>query len=215
MFTGLTDNIAKIVERRISAGSGKLSLLPEKPLSNPCPGESIAVNGACLTLEKHHKDGTVEFHTLEDTLKRTNLGAIPTGGRVNIERALMTGARLGGHFVTGHIDASARFIGMKKVGGDFEYRVELPQQLAPFVVPKGCIAIDGVSLTLVDVGQDSFSVHLIPTTLAETCLGDRRPGDQVNIEADLLGKYVWRQLSLIGADRTSSLTMDMLKKAGW
>ncbi len=215
MFTGLTENIAKIVGRKFVAGSGKLLLSPEKPLSNPLPGESIAVNGTCLTLEKFQNDGIIEFHTLEETLKRTNLGSIPLGGRVNIERALTVNARLGGHFVTGHIDTAARFIGMKKVGCDYEYRVELPKQLTPFLVPKGSIAIDGVSLTLVNITPEMLSIHLIPTTLEHTCLGDRKPGELVNIEADLLGKYVWRQLNLINADKSSPLTMDMLINAGW
>ncbi|QSH40517.1 riboflavin synthase [Lentisphaerota bacterium ZTH] len=216
MFTGLIQTTARLLSRNSGGGSGKLCLKPEKPFDKLEFGESIAVNGCCLTLEKEKADGALEFHTLGETLSRTNLGAVPVGGRVNLERAMQLGARLGGHIVTGHIDTTAEFIGTRKVGGDIEYRVALPEELKPFMAAKGSIAIDGVSLTLVDIADDSFSVHLIPVTLQETALGDRKPGDRVNLEADLLGKYVQRQLScFLSENKTSNINMDILHKAGW
>ncbi len=216
MFTGLIETRAEISGRDINGGAGKLRLRSEKTLENLVRGESIAVNGACLTLESWDADGTLEFHTLEETLTRTNLGSIKLGGLVNLERALQVGARLGGHIVTGHIDTTAKFLGMRKQGDDIEYRVALPEELKVYMAPKGSISLDGVSLTLVDIGDDSFSVHLIPLTLEETALGQRQVGDIINLEADLLGKYVQRQLScFLDKNPVSNITMENLIKAGW
>lgn len=216
MFTGLIETTAKISGRDINGKAGKLRLRPKKAFQDLVRGESIAVNGACLTLESWDADGTLEFHTLEETLNRTNLGSIRIGGKVNLERALQVGARLGGHIVTGHIDTTAKFLGMRKQGDDIEYRVSLPEELKPYMASKGSISLDGVSLTLVDITDDSFSVHLIPVTLGETALGERQIGDIINLEADLLGKYVQRQLScLMNKEDNSNVTMENLIKAGW
>ena len=212
MFTGLIETTAEIIGRDIN----KLRLRPAKTFADLVRGESIAVNGACLTLESCAADGILEFHTLEETLTRTNLGSIRIGGLVNLERALQVGARLGGHIVTGHIDTTAKFLGMRKQGDDIEYRVALPEELKPYMVPKGSISLDGVSLTLVDITEDSFSVHLIPVTLEETALGQRQTGDIINLEADLLGKYVQRQLAcFMDKKPVSNVTMENLIKAGW
>ncbi len=216
MFTGLIETTAEISGRDISGKAGKLRLRPQKIFESLERGESIAVNGACLTLESWSSDGTLEFHTLEETLSRTNLGSIKIGSLVNLERALQVGDRLGGHIVTGHIDSTAQFLGMRKQGDDIEYRVALPEELKPYMAPKGSIALDGVSLTLVDISEDSFSVHLIPVTLEETALGQRQVGDVINLEADLLGKYVQRQLSCFMDKKNSpSVTMENLITAGW
>ena len=216
MFTGLIETTAGISGRNINGKAGKLRLRPKNKLEDLVRGESIAVNGACLTLESWDTDGTLEFHTLEETLTRTNLGSIKIGGMVNLERALQVGARLGGHIVTGHIDTTAEFLGMRKQGDDIEYRVALPEELKPYMAPKGSISLDGVSLTLVDISDDSFSVHLIPVTLEETALGQRQVGDIINLEADLLGKYVQRQLScFMDKKNDSAVTMENLIEAGW
>lgn len=215
MFTGLIETTAEISGRDISGKAGKLRLRP-KNFEKLVRGESIAVNGTCLTLESWSSDGTLEFHTLEETLKRSNLGTIKIGGQVNLERALQVGDRLGGHIVTGHIDSTAEFLGMRKQGDDIEYRVALPEELKPYMAPKGSISLDGVSLTLVNIGEDSFSVHLIPVTLEETALGQRQVGELINLEADLLGKYVQRQLScFMDKGTASAVTMEKLIKAGW
>ena len=216
MFTGLIETTAEISGRNINGKAGKLCLRPKNKFEDLVRGESIAVNGACLTLESWDTDGTLEFHTLEETLTRTNLGSIKIGGLVNLERALQVGARLGGHIVTGHIDTTAEFLGMRKQGDDIEYRVALPEELKPYMAPKGSISLDGVSLTLVDISDDSFSVHLIPVTLEETALGQRQVGDIINLEADLLGKYVQRQLScFMDKKNDSAVTMENLIEAGW
>jgi len=212
MFTGLIETTAEIIGRDIN----KLRLRPKKVFADIVRGESIAVNGACLTLESWGADGTLEFHTLEETLTRTNLGSIKIGGLVNLERALQVGARLGGHIVTGHIDTTAKFLGMRKQGDDIEYRVALPEEIKPYMASKGSISLDGVSLTLVDITEDSFSVHLIPVTLEETALGQRQTGDIINLEADLLGKYVQRQLAcFMDKNSASNVTMESLTNAGW
>jgi riboflavin synthase len=216
MFTGLIETTAEITGRDVEGKAGKLRLRPQKAFENLVRGESIAVNGACLTLEEWSSDGELVFHTLEETLFRTNLGSIAIGGRVNLERALQVGARLGGHIVTGHIDTTSKFIGMTAQGDDIEYRVAMPESLKPYMAPKGSISIDGVSLTLVDINEDSFSVHLIPVTLDETALGQRQPGDSLNLEADLLGKYVQRQLAcFLEKEPDSKITMETLINAGW
>ncbi len=217
MFTGLIEKTGRLTSRSLAGGAGKLAVHFDTPFSCPVIGESIAVNGCCLTLEKAQEDGTVFFHVLEETLRRTNLGSLPVGSRVNAERALALGDRLGGHMVSGHVDAAVRLLSIRKNGGDVELKAEYPAELAPFLVVKGSIAVDGVSLTLVEVTDRYFTVHLIPVTLGDTALAFRKAGETVNIETDLVGKYVVRQLTLGGFPQSSSggLTMDSLKEAGF
>lgn len=218
MFTGLVESVGKLVGR-----SGEhIRIRPVRRLDSPQFGESVAVNGCCLTLERDFADGTLEFFTLAETLDRTNLGRLPIGSAVNLERALRLGDRLGGHLVSGHIDCVAPVLSFAKCAdGDFELSVELPELLAPEVVEKGSIAIDGVSLTVVRVTESSFAVRLIPVTRAETALAGRTPGTLVNLEGDLIGKYVLRQLALRAgsAEKTersgSSISMETLREAGF
>lgn len=156
-------------------------------------GESVAVNGACLTVVQ--RDGeSCRFQAGFETLARTNLGEIQVGDRINLERSLKFGDRLGGHLVTGHVDAVGQ-IAERRRRGEFEsIWFSCPMELTRQMVPKGSIAIDGISLTLVDVAAERFSVMLIPHTLAVTTLGSKRVGDSVNLETDLLAKYVQKQL---------------------
>lgn len=218
MFTGLVESVGKLVGR-----SGEhIRVRPARRLDSPQFGESVAVNGCCLTLERDFADGTLEFFTLAETLDRTNLGRLPIGSAVNLERALRLGDRLGGHLVSGHIDCVTPVLSFAKCAdGDFELTVELPELLAPEVVEKGSIAIDGVSLTVVRVTESSFAVRLIPVTRAETALAGRTPGTLVNLEGDLIGKYVLRQLALRAgsAEKTersgSSISMETLREAGF
>ncbi|MFA6103208.1 MAG: riboflavin synthase [Victivallaceae bacterium] len=216
MFTGLIESTGKIKSRTVSGNAGKLVVKADKTLPELKFGESIAVNGVCLTLEQKLADGSLEFHTLEETLNRTNLGQTAVGGSVNLERALKLGDRIGGHMVSGHVDAVAPVISLKKTGSDYELRISLPEQLRPFLVEKGSIAIDGISLTLVDVTENAFSVHLIPVTLEETALKFRKNGDLVNLEVDMIGRYVQKQLSMMkAADKTSKVTLELLEDSGW
>lgn len=177
-------------------------------------GESIAINGTCLTLEKQ-TGNVLTFHTLAETLKRTNLGILPPGSRVNMERALRLGSPLDGHIVIGHVDATGKVANwQKRPGGDMELTVELPENIAPLVAEKGSIAIDGVSLTVVAVRDSEFTVELIPVTREHTSLGCRKVGDPVNLEADLMARYAARYMEHQSRN-SSNVTMQKLFEAGF
>ena len=218
MFTGLIETTGTIAR----CGGGALTVRPEHPFAAPVRGESIAVNGCCLTLEHAAADGSLTFHTLAETLRRTNLAALAAGGRVNLERALRVGDRCGGHFVQGHVDTVGTVVRCeRRSDGDFELAVTFPAEFAREAVPKGAIAIDGVSLTIAELpAADTLSVRLIPETLAVTALADRAAGGAVNLEFDILGKYVLRQLEMRsggGAAENSSggVTAERLREAGF
>jgi riboflavin synthase len=194
MFTGLIESLAHVKAVEPDGQCGCVLALRDTVLSPQLQiGESVAVNGACLTVVERDQE-TFRFRCGPETLARTNLGELKAGNRVNIERALKFGDRLGGHLVTGHIDGVGRIMRRQKQGEFEMVWFSLPLELAPQLVPKGSIAVDGISLTLVDVASDSFSVMLIPHTLAMTSLGHKSVGDTVNLETDLLAKYVQRQL---------------------
>lgn len=213
MFTGLVEGVGILRQR----GNGKIAVTPQKAWDDLVYGESIAVNGCCLTLEKALPSGELLFHTLEETLRRTNLGKLPIGSKVNLERAMAAGARLGGHIVQGHVDRSSEILELKRLSdGDMELLVALPEEDRPLVVEKGSIALDGVSLTVVEAADDFFGVRLIPVTLAETALVSRKKGALINVEYDIIGRYVIRQLQCAGASsKSSGITMDTLRDAGF
>ena len=218
MFTGLVQQVGTLV----SASSGRLLIRPAHRIENPVTGESIAVNGCCLTLERVDSAGVLEFHTLAETLSRSNLGRLVPGSPVNLERALALGDRLGGHLVQGHVDAVAEVIEQKRNSrGDVELEVRIPEGFAPELVEKGSITIDGVSLTVADLTETSFSVCLIPQTLADTALGTKTAGTFVNLEGDIIGKYVRRFLELANSSgyekkqTSSGITYEKLREAGF
>jgi riboflavin synthase len=215
MFTGIIQAVANIADRKISGKEGKLVIELKNPLANPVKGESVAVNGTCLSLENSSAN-LLTFHVLEETFRKTNLGSLPIGAKVNIERAMSLGDRLGGHLVTGHVDASCPLKKLDRKGGDWVIAVNYPEDLGSFLVEKGSVSVDGVSLTLVDVKKDYFTVHLIPSTMEMTSLRSRKTGDLVNIETDLIGKYVLNHLRCSGTVRGSSnINMDVLRESGW
>jgi len=197
VFTGLVEGLG-LIERTEPEGSGRRLMIawPDPPAKEPLElGESVAVNGCCLTVVA--ADGRrFEVQAGPETLARTNLGGRRAGDRVNLERALRVGDRLGGHFVQGHIDTTAT-LRHRRPEGEWEFLAfDLDPSWTPLLVPKGSIAVDGVSLTLVDVEPGGFSVMLIPHTLAVTSLGLIRPGDRVNIETDILAKHVQKLLGV-------------------
>lgn len=188
MFSGLVEKLAVVLDVRSQPPGRRLAVAVDDWAGDVRLGDSIAVNGCCLTVVASAA-GAVEFDAGPETLRCTNLGDLAPGAHVNLERSLRIGDRLGGHFVTGHVDAVARVAARHEEGEWTFMTFRLPPALVEFMVPKGSIAVDGVSLTLVDVGDDEFRVMLIPHTLAVTTLGARRLGDRVNVETDLLAKY--------------------------
>jgi riboflavin synthase len=195
MFTGLVEALGRVEGVREEESSRRLTVLwpgvdPTDPLT---VGESIAVNGCCLTVVAVEGNGFV-VQVGPETLLRTNLGDKAAGDHVNLERSLRVGDRLGGHFVQGHIDTTA-MLHERRFEGEWEFlEFKTDPAWTPLLVSKGSIALDGVSLTLVDVGPDGFSVMLIPHTLAVTTLGEIRAGDRVNVETDMLAKHVQKLL---------------------
>ncbi len=195
MFTGLVEALGDVVERT-STGAGDRLVVRESALAGELViGESVSVNGACLTVVARD-GGTFAFDVGPETLRRTNLGELRPGDRVNLERSLRLSDRLGGHLVQGHIDGVGTIERRLPEGEWLTMWFRCAPDLAGQMVTKGSVAVDGVSLTVVDVERDGFSVALIPHTLAQTTLGFKGPGAAVNLETDLLAKYVWRYLQL-------------------
>ena len=178
---------------RIADGAARLTVRGELVTSDATHGASIAVNGVCLTVVEHH-DGQFTADVMQETLVRSALGSLEAGSPVNLERPLTLSARLGGHLVQGHVDGVGRVTARTPAEHWDLVRVALPAGLARYVVEKGSITVDGVSLTVVEAGPDWFTVSLIPTTLALTTLGDKAIGDEVNLEVDVIAKYVERML---------------------
>ena len=207
MFTGLIQKIGTI--KRVSRGRGLVLEIGFEPWEKPLEeGESVAVNGVCLTVAKC--DATrFTADVLQETEARTGLGELMPGSRVNLERALRAGEALGGHLVQGHVDCRGTVTAKVPKGRDFQLRVRCGRVLAAQSVLKGSIAIDGVSLTISALGDDWLGVDLIPTTAAETTLGKKSVGDKVNLEGDVVGKYVAK------ATQRAGLTEDTLQKAGF
>jgi riboflavin synthase len=198
MFTGLIEALGQ-VEALAPCGPGRELILAEPALAPQLTiGESVAVNGVCLTVVAC-QGNTFRFQLGPETLTRTNLGQLQPGDRVNLERALRVGDRLGGHFVQGHVDGVGTLLRRQPEGDWDRVWFSCPAALTVQMVPKGSIAVDGISLTLVEVTSEGFSVALIPHTLHHTTLGFKKPGDTVNLETDLLAKYVGKYLENLTA----------------
>lgn len=213
MFTGLVEDVGVLAARTLSGKAGKLEVTTSLPLAEFRLGDSVAVNGVCLTVESFGA-GRLVFHTLAETLRRTNLGGKKIGAPVNLERALRVGDRLGGHIVSGHVDTTAKILEVGRAGDDYVVTIELPDALKPLVVPKGSIAVDGISLTIAALAADSFRIHLIPHTWKATALCKAKAGDSVNLEADVVGKYILRQRE-VATSAGGRVSMDTLANAGF
>jgi riboflavin synthase len=196
MFTGLVEELGTVLSLTPQGAAVELTLRGPIVAEDAALGASIAVNGCCLTIVRRERDA-LTFEAGSETLSRTNLGRLKPGSRVNLERSLRVGDRLGGHYVSGHIDGPGELVRRVEEGPWAFLWFRVPDELARQMASKGSVAVDGVSLTLVDVTSDQFSVALIPHTLAVTTLGSLQPGDAVNIETDLLAKYVQRQLAFV------------------
>jgi riboflavin synthase len=193
MFTGIVEELGQVVAIEHGLESAVLRISGSVVTSDAAHGASIAVNGVCLTVADHH-DNTVSFDVMAETLDRSSLGALFVGDHVNLERAVAATDRLGGHIVQGHVDGRAQLL-QRAPGDRWEVvRLSLPGAVARYVVEKGSIAVDGVSLTVSALGEDFFEVSLIPTTLKLTTLGHKQVGQVVNLEVDVIAKYVERLL---------------------
>lgn len=217
MFTGLIEKIGTV--KRVSRGRGLVMEFSFEPWLEPLvPGESVSVNGACLTVARCDS-ARFTADVLRETELRTGLAELKPGDKVNLERAMKAGARLGGHIVQGHVDGRGKLVSRTPKGRDFSLTFRCGRVIACGCVEKGSIAVNGVSLTVSGLGDDWFSVDVIPTTLRETNLGFLKPGDSVNLETDVLGKYARRGFDVDDAesepDRGSGLTMETLFENGF
>ncbi len=193
MFTGIVEEVGRVTERLDRSDATRLWVSAPLVTGETRRGDSIAVDGVCLTVVDV-ADGGFSVDVIGETLRRSGLGGLAAGERVNLERAVPAGARLGGHLVQGHVDGTGTIVSRERAEHWDLVRFALPPRLARYVVEKGSITVDGVSLTVVEAGPDWFSVGLIPTTLELTTLAGKQPGDTVNLEVDVLAKYVERLL---------------------
>ena len=191
MFTGIIEEIGEIKRISSEIQSKKLEIKAKKILAGLQIGESININGACQTVIQVKPDSFV-IESVKETLKRSNLGLLKKGDRVNLERALKLSDRLGGHLLTGHIDCTTEIKSISSDGNSSIFEFSLPPDYSAMIVEKGSIAVEGISLTVAELKKNSFTVSIIPFTLKMTTLGDKKIGDHVNLEFDLLGKYVKR-----------------------
>lgn len=197
MFTGIVEELG-VVEGLVDQGDAvRLTVRGPHVMVDAGLGDSIAVNGCCLTVAERDQE-TFTADVMRETLEMTSLGALAPGDRVNLERAVTPRSRLGGHIVQGHVDATGAVIGRTPSEHWEVVEVTLPTEIARYVVRKGSITVDGISLTVVEVGPESFTVSLIPETLARTTLGFKQPGDPVNLEVDAVAKYVERLIETRG-----------------
>ena len=195
MFTGIIDELGTVVKLEPGAAGARLEIQCRTVLDDLTPGSSIAVNGVCLTA-LDLKSNSFSADLAPETLKRSNLGDLTPGARVNLERPLSPGGRLSGHIVQGHVDGTGEFVSLEHLGDEnWWLKIRVPAELDRYLVFKGYIAIDGISLTIASLDRNILSVTIIPHTYQNTALGSRRPGDRVNLECDMLAKYVEKLLA--------------------
>ncbi len=213
MFTGIIEHLGKVTQIKKQADSAVIVVDIAQMSKDVNSGDSIAINGACLTVT-HIKGSEVSFDVSTETLSKTTIGELKTSDRVNVESSLRIGDKLGGHFVTGHVDGVGVINRKESETGQCTMWFSVSKELANMMIKKGSVAVDGISLTIVDLEEKSFSVALIPYTLEETSLGFKKVGQKVNIETDMLGKWVKR--ILVTDDKAvSGITEEMLKEKGF
>jgi riboflavin synthase len=212
MFTGIVEEKGTVRHLNMTGNSGRISIKAKKVLENTKPGDSIAVNGVCLTVTTLLPDGfTADI--MAETCRRSNLGQCKAGTEVNLERAMAAGGRFGGHIVSGHIDGTGIIQSMIREENAILVKISADASILNLIVEKGSICIDGISLTVAEVTNSDFMVSIIPHTGSETTLLSKNKGDIVNLENDIIGKYVEKLLGLVPKNdsKKSNLTMDMLK----
>lgn len=194
MFTGIIIEMGEVISITRKAAGGSLAVKTKTVYTTESIGDSISVNGVCLTVVEK-KGPVLSFDISDETMRSTNLGHLRKGQKVNLEPSLRTDAKIGGHFVTGHVDGIGTIKSKTKLGDAFKIVISAPGDITKLLVEKGSIAIDGISLTVVDVSEEKFSVVVIPHTARVTTIGFKGPGDTVNLEADIIGKYVAKFLN--------------------
>jgi riboflavin synthase len=213
MFTGIIEEIGTISEIRAGAQSASMVVRAVKVMDDLKQGDSIAVNGVCLTVTSLSTHGfTVDV--MPETLRRSNLGKLVRGSLVNLERALRVDGRVGGHLMTGHIDGTGELVSFRREDNAVWVTIGADEKLLSCMVEKGSVAVDGISLTIAGLGKAYFQVSIIPFTRGETTLMDKKPGETVNLECDILGKYVERMWKL-DSDKKSAVSWNLLKENGF
>ena len=216
MFTGIVEEMGKIVRVEKGAKSSRLTVSGDKIFSDLKLGDSVATNGVCLTVTSFSK-GIFTADVMNETLKRSNLGELRQGSMVNLERAMIANGRFGGHIVSGHIDGTGVITKIEQDDIAVWYTIRADRKIMKYIIDKGSVAIDGISLTIAKVTDNDFAVSLIPHTAKETVLGYKKTGDTVNLENDVVGKYIEHFLSFKEEPETKSsgITKEFLLKAGF
>ena len=219
MFTGLIIELGEVVSLEKKTESARLSIKASEVVKDAALGDSIAVNGVCLTAVNIEKD-ILYFDVSFETLKSTNLGNLKRGDRVNLEPSLRPNSKIGGHFVTGHVEDIGKIRSKTPLGNAVRIEIETPDNVLRYLVEKGSVAVDGISLTVVDVLKDAFSVVIIPHTAKLTTIGFKNVGDTVNLEPDILGKYVAKflagsQQSAVSSQNKDKELLSALKQSGF
>ena len=217
MFTGIVEELGHVTAVVSGSSEGKITIKAQTVLEGTKIGDSIAVNGVCLTVVQLGSDWFVA-DVMPETLRRSNLGALQNGSLVNLERAMAVSSRFGGHIVSGHIDATGVITNFRKDNNAVWVTVKAPEEILRLVVEKGSIAIDGISLTVAQVSSVDFKVSIIPHTGSETTLLKRKPGDMVNLETDIIGKYVQKLMNFSNKSNnqnSSKITLEFLAEHGF
>ena len=199
MFTGLIEETGKLVQKLKTGEGYQITFSGLKVMEDLAIGSSISVNGVCLTVIKKNSN-TFTVDAIEETLKKTNLGSLKDDDKVNLERPLKTDSRIGGHFVLGHVDTTGIIVEIKKLSNSHFIKISFPKEFKGYLIYVGSVAIDGVSMTVAELEEDNFSIGVIPHTWEETIFAVKNPGDVVNLEFDVLGKYVERIMQSKASD---------------
>ncbi len=214
MFTGIIEDKGVVEMVKPGEKSATLTIRSEEIVADLKVGDSVAVNGVCLTVTTFDKSRfTVD--AVPETMSRSNLGMLKAGSRVNLERALQVGGRMGGHMVSGHVDAKGEIRKIENDENAVWFTIGIDTEQIRYLIPKGSVAVNGISLTVVDVKEDSFTISVIPHSLSETTLNEMKIGDKVNIEVDMTAKYIERFLVFRESGEKEKVSMDYLKKNGF
>jgi len=214
VFTGIIEELGTVQVLKRGSNSSQISIQASKVLEDVKLGDSIAINGVCLTVTSFDREHfTADM--MAETLAKTNLKELGNGQKVNLERAARLGDRMGGHLVQGHVDAVGTIVEQEIIDIAKVLKIKAPQEMLDYIVAKGSIAIDGISLTVVSLLDDSFTVSIIPHTAGMTTLGFKKPGDTVNLEADIIGRYVEKLLKRSGGKHKTQLSSEFLAQHGY